>query len=37
MPQARYVTLPDRGHFAYMECPAGVRKSPDDFFRDAPR
>ncbi len=37
MPQARYVTLPDCGHFTYMECPAGVRKALDDFFRDAPR
>ena len=37
MPQARLVTLPDCGHFSYLECPAEVRKTLDDFFRNAPR
>jgi proline iminopeptidase len=37
MPQAWLVTLPDCGHFAYLECAAGVRKAFDDFFSSAAR
>jgi proline iminopeptidase len=37
MPQARLVTLPECGHFAYLECPVGVRNAVDDFFRGGPR
>jgi proline iminopeptidase len=33
IPNARMVTLKDCGHFAYLECPDGVRKALDDFFR----
>jgi len=33
IPNARLVTLPDCGHFAYLECPGDVRKALDDFFR----
>jgi proline iminopeptidase len=33
IPNARLVTLPDCGHFAYLECPGEVRKALDDFFR----
>jgi proline iminopeptidase len=37
IPQARLVTLSECGHFAYLECPVGVRKAVDDFFRAGPR
>ena len=33
LPQARLVTLPDCGHFAYLECPAAVREALRDFAR----
>jgi proline iminopeptidase len=33
IPRARLVTLKDCGHFAYLECPADVRRAIDDFFR----
>jgi proline iminopeptidase len=36
LPSARMVTLADCGHFAYLECPAGVRDALDDFFASAP-
>jgi proline iminopeptidase len=35
IPGAKLVTLADCGHFAYMECPGGVRAALDDFFRSA--
>jgi proline iminopeptidase len=35
IPNARLVTLRDCGHFAYLECPSGVRRAFDDFFRGA--
>jgi proline iminopeptidase len=34
IPRARMVTLRNCGHFAYLECPADVRRAFDDFFRD---
>lgn len=33
MRNARLVTLENCGHFTYLECPAGVRRALDDFFR----
>jgi proline iminopeptidase len=33
LPAARFVTMKDCGHFAYLECPGPVRKAIDDFFR----
>jgi proline iminopeptidase len=33
IPQAALVTVPDCGHFAYLECGAGVRRALNDFFR----
>jgi proline iminopeptidase len=33
MPKARLVTLKNCGHFAYMECPAGVRAAIDQFYQ----
>jgi proline iminopeptidase len=33
IPNAQLVTLKDCGHFAYLECAGGVRKSLDEFFR----
>ena len=35
MPAARYVTMKDCGHFAYLECPAAVRQEIDAFFHSA--
>ena len=37
IPNARLVTMKDCGHFSYLECPAPVHKSLDDFFRGASR
>jgi proline iminopeptidase len=34
IPEARFVVLKGCGHFAYLECPDGVRKAIDDFFND---
>jgi proline iminopeptidase len=36
IPKAHLVTLRDCGHFAYLECPADVRKAFKDFFRRTP-
>ena len=36
LPQARLVTLKDCGHFAYLECPADVRRALQDFGRHPP-
>jgi len=33
IPAARFVTMKDCGHFAYLECPGPVRKEIDRFFR----
>jgi proline iminopeptidase len=33
IPDARYVTLKQCGHFSYLECPDAVRKDIDDFFK----
>jgi proline iminopeptidase len=33
MPEARFVTMKECGHFAYLECPGPVRKEIDGFFR----
>jgi proline iminopeptidase len=33
IPGARLVTLRGCGHFTYLECPDGVRRAIDDFFR----
>ena len=33
IPDARMVTLPDCGHFTYLECPVAVREQIDAFFR----
>lgn len=35
IPNARLVTLEDCGHFAYLECPGGVRDALNEFFRRA--
>jgi proline iminopeptidase len=35
IPNAQLVTLKDCGHFAYLECPADVRKVVTDFFQRA--
>jgi pimeloyl-ACP methyl ester carboxylesterase len=35
IPDARFVALEDCGHFAYLECPEGVRRALDDFFKRA--
>lgn len=32
IPNARLVTLKDCGHFAYLECPGGVRGALDEFL-----
>jgi proline iminopeptidase len=32
LPNARFVTLKNCGHFAYLECPGDVRKTVDEFF-----
>jgi len=37
IPKARYVTMKDCGHFAYLECPAATRKEIDDFFQASVR
>lgn len=34
MPNARFVTMKDCGHFAYLECPGAARKEIDGFFRN---
>jgi proline iminopeptidase len=36
LPQARLVTLVECGHFAYLECPADVRRALQDFARRPP-
>ena len=36
LPRARLVTLADCGHFAYLECPADVRRALQDFDRQPP-
>lgn len=33
IPGATFVTIPDCGHFAYLECAAEVRLALDEFFR----
>ena len=33
LPTARFVTMKDCGHFAYLECPGAVRKEIEGFFR----
>lgn len=33
IPNARFVTIRDCGHFAYLECPGEVRKALEEFFR----
>jgi proline iminopeptidase len=33
MPDARLVTIPDCGHFAYLECADEVRAAMEDFFQ----
>ena len=33
LPDSRLVTLEDCGHFAYLECAAGVRTAIDEFFQ----
>jgi proline iminopeptidase len=35
LPNDRLVTIKDCGHFAYLECPAPVRKEIDGFFAGA--
>jgi proline iminopeptidase len=35
VPAARFVTMRECGHFAYLECPGPVRKEIDEFFRKA--
>jgi proline iminopeptidase len=35
LPGARLVTMRECGHFAYLECPAGVREEIERFFRTA--
>ena len=30
---ARFVTMKECGHFAYLECPGAVRKEIEGFFR----
>lgn len=35
LPAARFVTMKECGHFAYLECPEPVRKEIDTFFRNA--
>jgi proline iminopeptidase len=37
MPNARMVTLPDCGHFTFLECPVLTRQQIDSFFASAPR
>jgi len=37
LPAARFVTMKDCGHFAYLECPEPVRKEIDGFFRNTRR
>jgi proline iminopeptidase len=34
LPAARFVTMKECGHFAYLECPGPVRKEIDGFFRN---
>jgi proline iminopeptidase len=34
LPTARFVTMKECGHFAYLECPGSVRKEIDGFFRN---
>jgi pimeloyl-ACP methyl ester carboxylesterase len=34
LPAARFVTMKECGHFAYVECPAPVRKEIDGLFRN---
>ena len=35
IPKAQLVTVQGCGHFAYLECPADVRRAIDDFFKPA--
>ena len=35
LPAARFVTMKECGHFAYLECPEPVRKEIDAFFRNS--
>ena len=37
LPDASFVTIPDCGHFTYMECGAEVRRAVARFLRRAPR
>jgi proline iminopeptidase len=36
LPTARFVTMKECGHFAYLECPGPVRKEIERFFRSKP-
>jgi proline iminopeptidase len=36
LPGARLTTIPDCGHFAYLECPAPVRTAVTGFFKGRP-
>jgi pimeloyl-ACP methyl ester carboxylesterase len=33
IPNAALVTIPNCGHFAFLECPNEVRRAVDSFFR----
>jgi proline iminopeptidase len=33
IPNAELVTIPNCGHFAFLECPNEVRRALDSFFR----
>ena len=35
LPYDRFATIMDCGHFAYLECPAPVRREIDGFFAGA--
>lgn len=37
LPAVRLVTLRDCGHFSYLECPADLRRTIDDFVGQRPR
>jgi pimeloyl-ACP methyl ester carboxylesterase len=37
LPAARFVTMKECGHFAYLECPEPVHREIDAFFRNARR
>jgi proline iminopeptidase len=35
LPNAKWVTIKDCGHFAYLECPDAVHRTVEDFLRSA--